>query len=336
MTTEPPASQSFNPDESGFEPWPQPKSKTPRRPIRRDDAGKLIIQVPAVLSAPAHRAGKESELIVYLAARALDEAGSGRVPSETVRRELRSCWSAKHLARILSSDKSLRYWEPAGTNLLLRRAGAVLASFPPESTSLWRAAMSFSVAVLDTRQQRGAALLAPVLAFTESPRSNEFLHRFAGVDPQTVSRWQKDPVIRRHILSKCPQWVIAATHQRLPNRWNSSAPTERAPVQLQRAARSRPKGMDPSGSTGTSMPWQTYFSKQGELRAYLLKLEAEGHALRAVLGCNEDIYVRTGLQRWGIVEPRDAIRLAHSRPGRFALQLWAFSSEEGREEIYES
>lgn len=47
--------------------------------VRRDEAGCPVVQIPAILAAPAHSLCEESELVVYLAARALDARGSGRV-----------------------------------------------------------------------------------------------------------------------------------------------------------------------------------------------------------------------------------------------------------------
>lgn len=175
--------------------------------VRRDEAGWPMVQIPAVLAAPAHSCGEESELIVYLAARALDPNGSGRTPREVLVRELLHCWSAKQLGRVIHGAKGCRYWEVEERFLRLRSASEVLNSFRASLIIDSPDAVSFSLGILDSRPRPGAALCAAVVALTGRPRSNAFAARFTSVDRGTRGRWLNDPVIRNEILSKARQWT---------------------------------------------------------------------------------------------------------------------------------
>jgi hypothetical protein len=101
----------------------------------------------------------------------------------------------------------MRYWDVEPRFLRLHSSEAVVCSFPCEVLASNRA-VRLEAALLNSRQRRGAALLAAVLAGTEAPRSNAFISRFAGVDRQTVSRWMEDPVVRGEILRRVPERAV--------------------------------------------------------------------------------------------------------------------------------
>jgi hypothetical protein len=174
---------------------------------RRDPDGWLIVEIPATLASGAHQAGEESELTLYLVARALDTAGAGRVETRAAASELRKAFSPKQLGRILRGEKGRRYWEVEPAFLRLRSQEKIRQSFERRlvDSHLGRA---FPVSVLDCRARRGAALFAAVMGSQAGPRSNEFVDRYTRVDRKTVARWLKDPVIRDVILlGKVPQWA---------------------------------------------------------------------------------------------------------------------------------
>lgn len=166
----------------------------------------LRVTIPGALASGAHQLGEESALIVYVAARALDVAGSGRVTRTAVLEVCAALFSRKQLQRTLVSGPGERYWELEPHFLRLLSVAAIVCSYHcPVLGSV--VAARFPLALLDTRQRRGAALLAAVLTGIEVPRANQFISRFAGVDRKTVSRWMKDPVIAKQILLRVPQWA---------------------------------------------------------------------------------------------------------------------------------
>ncbi len=143
--------------------------------------------------------------MVFVAARALDGDGAGRVPLHDVRRACCELFSARQLERVLRQPESKRYWEVERRFLRLRSERSILASFPCEVLNSDHA-RRLPLSVLDSRPRRGAALLSAVLAGIDAPRSNAFVSRFAAVDRKTVSRWMKDPVVRDQILLRVPAW----------------------------------------------------------------------------------------------------------------------------------
>lgn len=162
--------------------------------------------LPAVLASGAHRCGEEAEFVVYQVARALDVAGSGRVPMLDVARELRVAYRGGKTGRLFERAGGCRWWELEGAVLRLRSQATILASFACEviRSDLGR---QFSMRQLDTRPRRNAAVLAAVLSGMGGPRSQEFIRRFAKVDRGTLRRWEKDEVIRREILRKLANWA---------------------------------------------------------------------------------------------------------------------------------
>ncbi len=176
----------------------------------RDPDGWLRVLIPAQLASGAHQTGEETEFIVYLVARALDTRGEGRVETLGVARELRQAISGKQLNRAIAGEKGRRYWEVEGPWLRLRAQVRILESFECElvNSDLGR---EFPVSVLDNRKRRGAALFSAIVAGHDAPRTNEFIHTVAKIDRKTLAGWVADPVIRRHILRKEPQWASRAT-----------------------------------------------------------------------------------------------------------------------------
>lgn len=155
-----------------------------RRIVPRDASRSLVIQVPACLAAPVHWSAEESEFLLYLSARALDPYGAGRVPIEALCAELAGLWSPKQFKRLLTSKKSARYWEMDRGFLRLHGIASIVTSFPecfPSSKALY-----FPLSFLHSRQRRGAALLAPLVATADAPRSIAFVERFTGVNRKTV------------------------------------------------------------------------------------------------------------------------------------------------------
>jgi hypothetical protein len=188
--------------------------------------------IPACLASGAHQMGEESQLVVFVAARALDRGGAGRVPIQDVRHATGPLFSARQLGRVLMQPESARYWELDRWFLRLRSERSILASFPCEVLRSDHA-RRLPLAILDSRPRRGAALLAAVLAGIEAPRSNAFVSLFAGVDRKTISRWMKDPVVRDEMLQRLPAW---SERRRLPNTWPNRAETTSASMRLKRPA----------------------------------------------------------------------------------------------------
>lgn len=166
----------------------------------------LVVIIPACLASGAHQMGEESSLVLFVAARALDRQGSGRVRLDDIRRACRDLFSSRQLARVLSDPASIRYWELEARFLRLRSQAAIVKSFPCEIL-LSEHARKFPLAILNSRPGRGAALLSAILAGIDRPRSNAFVSRFGGVDRKTVSRWMDDAVIKEHILQRVPAWT---------------------------------------------------------------------------------------------------------------------------------
>lgn len=172
----------------------------------RDESGHLYITIPAALASGAHQQGEEAELFAYLVARALDAKGSGRVDKLALAREIQHAYKGGKVHRLFERPGGRRYWASEGPTLRLHGQAAILESF---SCELLRSdmALTLSVAHLDTRPRRNAAMLAAVLAGQTDPRSAEFIQRFARVDRKTWNAWQADPVIRRRILRKLNNWA---------------------------------------------------------------------------------------------------------------------------------
>ena len=174
-----------------------------REPSGRGQAD-LIVTIPASLASGAHQAGEESQLVVYLAARAIDPRGSGRVPTSAVAAACERIFSARQFRRLLGSPGGERYWERDRHLLRLRAAGRIAASYP-EEVLISRHARRFPLELLNSRPRRGAALVAAMLACVDTPCSNVFISRFASVDRQTVSRWMHDPAIKANVLERVPE-----------------------------------------------------------------------------------------------------------------------------------
>lgn len=166
----------------------------------------LRVTIPAALASGAHQLGEESQLIVFVTARALDPRGSGRVEIPALSAALQSVFSARQVRRIFNSLEGKRYWEGEARFLRLQSTMNILQSFDCEILPSLAAAR-FPLAVLNTRSRRGAALLAAILTGIDVPRSNHFVNRFARVDRKTVGRWMRDPIISSEILLRAPAWA---------------------------------------------------------------------------------------------------------------------------------
>ena len=172
----------------------------------RDPESFLLITFPARLASGAQQMGEHAQVFIYLVARALDANGAGRVAICDVARELRYVYRGRQITRWLEDEKAARYWSVDRQFVRLKAVEKVIDSFECKLPT-HDLAIRFSLAVLRTRPQRGAALLAALICTSDEPRSNEYIWKFARVNPKTRASWMQDPVIKHRILR--------AVHQRV-------------------------------------------------------------------------------------------------------------------------
>ena len=115
--------------------------------------------------------------------------------------------SRVHLGRVLVHPLGNIFWEHDREFLRLRSASTIISTTGCELPST-TSARRFPVCVLDTRQRRGAAIAAAVVADQGAPRSWHFIRRFTFIDRATVRGWLKDPVIVENILAREARWIF--------------------------------------------------------------------------------------------------------------------------------
>ena len=101
--------------------------------------GPLTVSIPASLASGAHQAGEESELFVYLLARAIDCRGSGRVWEVALLDAAEEMMSRKNAMRVLQTACSARYWRLDGAWVALVGAERLTASIAPPMNTMQRA-----------------------------------------------------------------------------------------------------------------------------------------------------------------------------------------------------
>ncbi len=170
--------------------------------------GGVEITLYALLAAPANLLGEENHYIAWSVARAIDRRGSGRVRSDELLTALCVAWSRKQAMRILDDERLERWLEADREYFRVVGQRAVYESFERE-VEIPNAlhGRSFNLADLNTRPRRTAALVVTVVGEV-GPRSLAYIHRFCGVDRNTLQRWKKDPFVVNNILKAHAEWAV--------------------------------------------------------------------------------------------------------------------------------
>ena len=292
-----------------------PSSQAPHRPasfyIRHPvTAGSgLNIVIPASLASGAHQAGEESWFVISRVARALDPGGSSRASLDALQATCETIFSRKQYQRLMEDSRGERYWTKEPRSLLLRAEARVLASHAAQREILLSpAAAAFPLELLNTRQRRGAAILAAMLSGNSNPVSNAFINRVARVDRGTIRGWMRDQVISDQILLRHHEFALGdARRIQLPNSWTSGADRARTSFLLGKAARSL------RSDEGTGELRRRYYADEGALAKAILRRHVAGADVMLELAALGSVFVQA-VEGWRQLQPLEALALAGVSP----------------------
>ena len=269
----------------------------------------LTITIPASLASGAHQGGEESLFVISRVARALDSGGSSRASLDALEVACETIFSAKQYRRLLDDSRGERYWTKEPRSLVMRSEARVLESLAADREVLRsRAAASFPIELLNTRQRRGAALLAAILAGNTEPVSNAFISRYARVDRGTIGGWMRDPVIRDQILVRHHEFALGDGRRiQLPNRWSSATEQACTSFLLSKALRSLPS------DEGMDRLRRRHYANEGALAKAILRRHTAGADVLLELAALGSVYVRA-FQGWRQFQPLEALGIAGISP----------------------